>query len=75
MDNIFTYIVYGGAGIAALGLVGLGASLYLGIKLKKDAPAPEEAKARMRVLIALNTASLGISFFGLALAAVGVLVT
>jgi len=75
MENIFTYMVYGGAVVSALGLIGLGISVFLAIKLKKDAPGAQETKERMQLLVALNTGSLGTSFFGLALVVVGVLVS
>ncbi|MBL1435343.1 MAG: hypothetical protein COB08_003990 [Rhodobacteraceae bacterium] len=73
MENIFTYMVYAGAVLAVLGLIGLGYSVRLALKLKKDAPEGQEAKNRMQFLVAINTASLGTSFIGLALVAVGVL--
>jgi len=74
MENIFTYMVYAGAVLAALGLVGLGISVRMALKLKKDAPEAQEAKDRMQTLVAVNTAALGTAFIGLALVAVGVLV-
>ena len=74
MENIFTYMVYGGAVLSVLGLLGLGLSVFLALKLKKDAPEGQEAKDRMQMLVAINTAALGTAFIGLALVAVGVLV-
>ncbi|MCF6272483.1 MAG: hypothetical protein L3J37_04710 [Rhodobacteraceae bacterium] len=73
MENIYTYIVYAGAVLTILGLVGLGISVRMAFKIKKDAIAGEDTKDRMQTLIALNTAALGFSFIGLALVAVGVL--
>ena len=75
MENIFTYMVYAGAVLAVLGLIGLGYSVRMALKLKKDAPEGQEAKDRMQLLVAVNTAGLGTSFIGLALVAVGVLVS
>lgn len=72
MENIFTYMVYAGAVLAVLGLIGLGYSIRLAIQFKKDAPEGQEAKNRMQFLAAINTAALGTSFIGLALVAVGV---
>ncbi len=74
MENIFTYMVYGGAVLAVLGLVGLGYSVLLALKLKKDAPEGQEAKDRMQFLVAINTAAMGTGFIGVTLVAVGVLV-
>ena len=74
MENIFTYMVYGGAVLAVLGLVGLGYSVLLALKLKKDAPEDQEAKDRMQFLVAINTAAMGTGFIGVTLVAVGVLV-
>jgi len=75
MENIFTYMVYAGAVLAILGLIGLGYSIRLAMKLKKDAPEGQEAKDRMQFLVAINTAALGTGFIGLTLVAVGVLVS
>ena len=75
MENIFTYMVYAGAVLAVLGLIGLGYAVSLAMKLKKDAPEGQEAKDRMQFLVAINTAALGTGFIGLALVTVGVLVS
>lgn len=74
MENIFTYMVYAGAVLAFLGLVGLGFSVRMALKIKKAAEAGENTKDRMQTLMAVNTAALGTSFIGLALVTVGVLV-
>ena len=75
MENIFTYMVYGGAVLALLGLIGLGYSVRLALKLKKDAPEGQEAKDRMQFLVAINTAAMGTGFIGVTLVAVGVLMS
>ncbi len=75
MENIFTYMVYVGAVLAVLGLIGLGYSVRMALKLKKDAPEGQESKDRMQLLVAVNTAALGTGFIGLTLVAVGVLVS
>lgn len=74
MENIFEYMIYAGAVLAALGLIGLGFTVRMAFKIKKDATAGQDTKDRMQTLIALNTAALGTAFIGLALVAVGVLV-
>lgn len=74
MENIFTYMIYAGVVLAVLGLVGLGVSVRMAFKIKKDAAAGQDTKTRMQTLIAVNTAALGTSFIGLGLVAVGVLV-
>jgi len=56
-----------------LGLIGLGLSVKMALKLKKDAPTGQEQKDRMGLLVAVNTAALGTAFIGLTLVAVGVL--
>ncbi len=75
MENIFTYMIYAGVGLAVLGLIGIGYAMLLALRLKKDAPEGREAKDRMQFLAAINTAALGTSFIGLALVVVGVLVS
>lgn len=67
------YMIYIGAVMALLGLAGLGLSIKKAMKIKRDAEAGEDTKDRMQTLIALNTASLGTAFIGLALITVGVL--
>lgn len=74
MENIFTYMVYGGSALAVLGLIGLGLSVKMALKLKQDNPTGQEQKDRMGLLVAVNTASLGTGFIGVTLVAVGVLV-
>ena len=75
MENIFTYMVYGGAVLGVLGLIGIGFSVRMALKLKKDAPEGQEAKDRMQLLVAVNTAAMGTGFIGVTLVAVGVLVS
>lgn len=75
MENIFDYMVYAGAVLAFLGLVGLGISVRMALKIKKDADAGRDTKDRMQLLVAINTAALGTAFIGLALVTVGVLVS
>jgi nitric oxide reductase large subunit len=75
MENIFTYMIYGGAVLAVLGLIGIGLSVRMALKLKKDAPEGQEAKDRMQLLVAINTAAMGTGFIGVTLVAVGVLVS
>jgi len=75
MENIFTYMVYGGAVLGVLGLIGIGISVRMALKLKKDAPEGQEAKDRMQLLVAVNTAAMGTGFIGVTLVAVGVLVS
>ena len=75
MENIFTYMVYGGAVLGVLGLIGIGFSVRMALKLKKDAPEGQEAKDRMHLLVAVNTAAMGTGFIGVTLVAVGVLVS
>ncbi len=75
MENIFTYMVYAGAVLAVLGLLGLGYAVRMALKLKKDAPEGQAAADRMQLLVAVNTAALGTGFIGLTLVAVGVLVS
>ncbi len=73
MENIYTYLVYAGVVLAVLGLVGLGIAVRMALKIKKDAEAGQDTKTRMQTLVALNSAALGVSFIGLAMLAVGVI--
>ncbi|MCF6304781.1 MAG: hypothetical protein L3J33_05370 [Rhodobacteraceae bacterium] len=69
------YMVYGGAVLAVLGLVGIGYCVWMARGIKRDADAGSDTKDRIQTLVALNTASLGIAFIGLAAATVGVLMS
>jgi len=69
------YMVYGGVVLSAGGLIGLGYCIMLARGVKRDADAGENTKDRIQMLVALNTAALGASFIGLALVAVGVLLS
>lgn len=68
------YLLYLGVVMAVLGLIGLGFCIKMAAGLKKAEANGEDTKDRMGTLIALNTASLGIAFIGLALVGVGMIV-
>ncbi len=67
------YLLYAGVVLAILGLVGLGICMKIVLDLKKQNLPAEEMQNRMGTVIALNTASLGTGFIGLALVVVAVL--
>lgn len=69
-----TLLIYGGIALTVLGLVGLGACIRRALAIKRaEESASDETRAAMHRLVAMNMASVGTAFFGLALVVVGAL--
>ncbi|MDF2235836.1 hypothetical protein P2H44_25060 [Albimonas sp. CAU 1670] len=66
-------LIWVGAVLAVLGLAGLAWCIREGLRLRSPDRAPEEIRTRLRKLNAVNFASVGTGFIGLALVAVGVI--
>lgn len=62
-----------GVAMVAGGLVALGYCIREAMAIRARKPEPEEARARLRRLVAINLAALGTAGLGLALVTVGVL--
>ena len=63
--------LYGGLLLAALGLIGLGACIRRALAVRRG--EADGSSAAMHRLVALNMASVGVAFLGLALVTVGLI--
>ena len=66
-------ILWIGAVFAAAGLVGLAWCIREGLRLRSPARKPEQVRGRLRMLNAINFASVAVGFIGLGMVAVGVI--
>jgi len=66
-------LVYIGAGLSVLGLIGLVICILRAAKAKREAATPEEMQAKLEPLIPLNLGSLFLSIIGLMCIVVGIL--
>lgn len=66
-------LVYFGAFLAFLGLIGLGYCIVLVVKAKRTGLPDAELKARLQKVVALNLGAVLLSAFGLMMVVVGVL--
>tara|TARA_Y100000815_G_scaffold132974_1_gene120051 strand:+ start:207 stop:422 length:216 start_codon:yes stop_codon:yes gene_type:complete len=66
-------LIWVGALLAIVGLGGLGWCIREGLRLRTPDRAPEEVRTRLRKLNAVNFASVGAGFLGLAMVAVAVI--
>lgn len=69
-----TYLIYIGAIMVILGLVGLGYCIRKAMLIKQEQDQTEEVTKRMNGLVAINMASVGVSFLGLALIVIGLII-
>ncbi|MEL6679661.1 MAG: hypothetical protein AAFQ51_13230 [Pseudomonadota bacterium] len=69
-----TIMIYVGAALVVLGLVGIGYCLREAARLKKLAQEdPEAVRSRLHGLVAVNMGAVGLAFMGLALVVVGLI--
>lgn len=67
------WLVILGAIVTLAGLAGLGLCIRRAAALKGAAQDPDAVRARLHGLVALNMASVGVAFIGLALVVVGLI--
>jgi len=66
-------LIYAGAGVAFLGLVGLGWCIWLALQAKRSGVSDAELKTQLQRVVALNMGALGLSALGLMMVVIGVL--
>jgi hypothetical protein len=66
-------LIWPGAGIALLGLAGLVYIIARAVQARRAGLDDAEMSARLRKLVALNMAALGISAIGLMMVVIGIL--
>lgn len=68
-----TLVFYAGIAIAALGLAGILWFIKRARRLRRSEADDATLQAELRALVALNVASVGLAFLGLAIAVVGLI--
>ncbi|RJE81875.1 hypothetical protein D3P04_22700 [Paracoccus onubensis] len=66
-------LVWGGAVLTLLGLVALFWCIVTVFRLRRAAPEPEEFRARMQRVVAVNTGALMLSAIGLMCVVLGII--
>ncbi len=67
------YLIWGGALLSLVGVAGLVWCIVLAVKARKSGLGDEDIRARLQKVVAINLAALALSFFGLMLVLVGVI--
>lgn len=70
-----TALIWGGATLTLLGLVGLGACIVVALRARNSGVEGVEMEARLRKLVALNLGALAVSAIGLMCVVVGIFLT
>lgn len=69
------YVIWGGAGLTMIGVLGLLWCVVLGIRAKRSGLPDAEVKAQLQRVVALNLAALALSALGLMAVIFGVIIT
>lgn len=68
------YLIWAGAGVSVLGLIGILYCIVLVAKAKRAGLPDEELRARLQKVVALNMGALFVSVLGLMMVVVGIFV-
>jgi len=68
-----TILIIAGAILVAAGLFGLGFCIRTGYAIKREKPDPDEVRARLNRLLAINLGSVGLAALGLAMLVAGLM--
>lgn len=66
-------LIWGGAVLSLLGVAGLVWCILLALKARKSGLPDDQIRQRLQKVVAINLAALAVSFFGLMLVVVGVI--
>jgi hypothetical protein len=69
--DVWTALIWGGALMAALGVVGLLWCVLVAARAKREGLQGEAMQERLRRLVAINLGSLAVSALGLMMVAIG----
>lgn len=67
------FLIWAGAGLAGLGLVGVLISLLMAYRLKASEKTAVENAGRFRMVYMVNALAMGLAFLGVGVAILGVL--
>lgn len=68
-------LIWGGALLSLLGVAGLVWCIVLAVKARKSGLPDDQIRQRLQKVVAINLAALAVSFFGLMLVMVGVILS
>ncbi|SOH95418.1 hypothetical protein SAMN06273572_11093 [Monaibacterium marinum] len=68
-----TILIVIGAVTTFLGIAGLGYCIREAMRIRTGGMSPEESKVKLRGLVAVNMAAVGVAFLGLAMVVAGVI--
>ena len=66
-------LIWAGAGLAGLGLIGVLISLMMAYKLKASPLSSEENAPRFRTVYLINALAMGLAFLGIGVAFLGII--
>jgi hypothetical protein len=69
------YLIWGGAALSMLGVIGLIWCILLALQAKRSGLPDDQMKARLQKVVALNLAALAISALGLMAVVIGIILT
>lgn len=67
------YLIWSGAALSLVGVAGLGWCIALAFRARKSGLPDDEIRKRLQKVVAINLGALALSFFGLMLVIVGVI--
>ena len=67
------FLIWGGALLSLVGVAGLVWCIVLAVQARKSGLPDDRIRERLQKVVAINLAALGISFFGLMLVLMGVI--
>lgn len=67
------WIIWVGAALTLLGLLGLVTCIFMGVKARREAGTEEDMRVRLQKVVALNMGALMLSILGLGTVVIGVL--
>ena len=73
--SIMEYLIWIGAGVSLMGVGGLLYCILLVVKARRARLPDEEMRARLQRIVAMNMAALFLSFIGLMMVVVGILLS
>ena len=69
------FLIWGGAALSMLGVIGLIWCIFLALKAKRSGLPDDQMKLRLQKVVALNLAALAISALGLMAVVVGIILS
>lgn len=67
------YLIWGGAALSMLGILGLGWCVVLAVRARRSGLPDDQMKARLQQVVAINLGALAISALGLMAVVIGII--